>query len=131
MVPLAIYPPGFNLSNSLIYDPAVSHWVRGSNWVRGASGTGIASSHKLHAVPLRALQPDSTGTALILNADKDKFARSEGFDKNNWPGVTTAVWGAEPFWKEPRKTSQSQEGRYSGQLNTKEPQHREDKDTAP
>src|ERR1051326_7963188 len=78
IAPLALYPPGFDQASLLIYDPAVARWVKG-----GSSGTGIVSSHKLHAVPLRAFQPDFAGTALILNADKDKLARSEGFDKNN------------------------------------------------
>ena len=65
-----------------------------------ATGTAVLGSQKLHAVPLRAFQPDAEGTALILNADKDKLARSEGFDKNNWPAVGTTTLGAEPFWKE-------------------------------
>jgi hypothetical protein len=34
IVPLAIYPPGFDLSGFLIYDPAVSDWVSGANYVR-------------------------------------------------------------------------------------------------
>ena len=39
-----------------------------------ASKTGLFNAQKLHAVPLRAFQPDADGTSLILNADKDKFA---------------------------------------------------------
>ena len=73
------------------------------------SAPGLLSSPKLHAVPLRAFQPDATGTSLILNADKDKLARAEGFDKNNWPAMTQAAWGAEPFWKDAQATSTSPE----------------------
>ena len=36
IVPLAIYPPGFDLSGFLIYDPAVSDWVSGSAYTRPA-----------------------------------------------------------------------------------------------
>ena len=64
------------------------------------SESGILSAEKLHAVPLRAFQPSDDGTYLILNADKDKLAHAEGFDKNNWPSVTSPSWGAQPFWQE-------------------------------
>jgi sporulation protein YlmC with PRC-barrel domain len=65
------------------------------------SGAGLLNPQKLHAVPLRAFQADADGKTLILNADRQKLVQSEGFDKNNWPGVTTTAWGAEPFWKDP------------------------------
>ena len=89
------------------------------------SETGLFSSSKLHAVPLRAFQPDATGTSLILNADKAKLDSSESFDKNNWPAVTTATWGAEPFWKDAPGSSGAPEGRDMGQQNTKEQQDKE------
>lgn len=34
IVPLALYPPGFDLSNFLIYDPVVSDWVSGATYDR-------------------------------------------------------------------------------------------------
>jgi hypothetical protein len=34
IVPLALYPPGFDLSDLLIYDPAVAEWVSGATYVR-------------------------------------------------------------------------------------------------
>jgi sporulation protein YlmC with PRC-barrel domain len=69
------------------------------------TGTGAFSTQKLHAVPLRAFQTDAEGTSLILNADKQKAAQAEGFDKNNWPAMNSAAWGAEPFWKESEGTT--------------------------
>jgi sporulation protein YlmC with PRC-barrel domain len=61
---------------------------------------GVLSAQKFHAVPLRAFQPDAEGTGLILNADKTRLESSAGFDKDNWPGVGSSTWGAEPFWKD-------------------------------
>lgn len=85
-----------------------------------ASEVGLLSAGKLHAVPLRAFQPDAEGKALILNADKAKLDRSDGFAKDNWPAVTTATWGAEPFWQDAQGDSNSQEGRDLEQLKLKE-----------
>ena len=65
-----------------------------------ATDSGILQSEKLHAVPLRAFQCAADGSSVILNADKDKLTRSEGFDKNNWPSLGTTAWGAEPFWRD-------------------------------
>lgn len=59
---------------------------------------------KLHAVPLRAFQANPDGEGIILNADKEKLARAEGFDKNHWPSISNPSWGAEPFWQETRGT---------------------------
>jgi len=48
IVPLAIYPPGFDLSGLLIYDPVVSEWVSGSTYVRPApSLNGPNASHPM------------------------------------------------------------------------------------
>ena len=75
-----------------------------------ANKTGLFGAQKLHAVPLQAFQPDADGTSLILNADKDKFERSAGFDKDNWPAMSSAAWGAEPMWKDYQGTNSSQSG---------------------
>ena len=87
------------------------------------SETGLFSAAKLHAVPLRAFQPDAAGTSLILNADKDKLARSEAFTKDNWPAAGTAAWGAEPFWKDTQGNSGSLEGHDLDQQNNQERQY--------
>lgn len=36
IVPLALYPPGFDLSDFLIFDPATSDWLKGKGYVREA-----------------------------------------------------------------------------------------------
>ncbi len=36
VVPLALYPPGFDLSRFLIYDPAVGDWLSGATYIRPA-----------------------------------------------------------------------------------------------
>lgn len=77
------------------------------------SGAGILNARKLHAVPLRAFQPDAAGTSLILNTDKAKLDSSQGFANNNWPSTATGTWGAEPS---------SQDGRDLNQQKIKEQQ---------
>jgi hypothetical protein len=37
LLPVSIYPPGFDFSNFLIYDPAVSDWIKGSEFSRPQS----------------------------------------------------------------------------------------------
>lgn len=70
-----------------------------------STSSGILSSEKLHAVPLRAFQVDSDGTSVTLNSDKDKLTTAESFDKNNWPSMNNTTWGAEPFWKDRQSTN--------------------------
>lgn len=72
---------------------------------------GVLSAQKLHAVPLRAFQPDTEGTSLILNADKAQLDRAAGFGTDNWPAVTAPAWGAQPFWKNAQGTNDSSEQR--------------------
>jgi sporulation protein YlmC with PRC-barrel domain len=60
---------------------------------------------KYLAVPLAALQPSADGARLILNADKDKVAQAQGFDRDDWPSVTNPVWGAQPFWQPAQKAA--------------------------
>jgi sporulation protein YlmC with PRC-barrel domain len=74
------------------------------------SGAGTLNPQKLHAVPLGAFEADTDGKTLILNVDRQKLVQSPGFDKSNWPGLTTAVWGAEPFWKDVWGRTHSLEG---------------------
>jgi sporulation protein YlmC with PRC-barrel domain len=56
-----------------------------------------AGPDKYLAIPLAAFQPSSDGQYLILNADKQKIAQAIGFDKNDWPSLNSAAWGAQPF----------------------------------
>jgi sporulation protein YlmC with PRC-barrel domain len=59
----------------------------------------IFSTPKYLAIPLSAFQPSADGDRLILNADKDKVAQAQGFDRNSWPAMNNAAWGAQPFWQ--------------------------------
>jgi sporulation protein YlmC with PRC-barrel domain len=56
-------------------------------------------NEKLLAVPLTALTASADQKHLILNADKSKVETAMGFDKNNWPSVSSPSWGAEPVWQ--------------------------------
>jgi len=129
LVPLMLYPPGFDLDEFIIYDPAVPHLVSGRNamsyWTSDSGEPRLASSPKLHAVPILAFRADSTGTSVVLNANKDNLERSEGFAQDNWPSVTTTAWGAEPFWKTPERTFDVQERNNLDQQKIKAQQSRE------
>lgn len=65
----------------------------------------LFSTPKYIAVPLSAFRPNADGTRLILNADKDRVAQAQGFDRNNWPSASSPSWGAQPFWQQPSSTS--------------------------
>ena len=64
-----------------------------------ASKAMLGINEKLLAVPLAALTASSDQKYLILNADKSKVETAAGFDKDNWPSVSSPSWGAEPFWQ--------------------------------
>ena len=55
----------------------------------------LFANNKYIALPLASLKPSADGTRLILNADKDKIAQAQGFDRNNWPSINTPAWGAQ------------------------------------
>ena len=59
----------------------------------------LFATPKYLAVPLAAFRPSDDNSLLILNADKDKVAQAQGFDRDNWPSVSNPVWGAQPFWQ--------------------------------
>ena len=92
------------------------------------SGAGTLNPQKLHAVPLGAFQPDADGKTLLLNVDRQKLVQSPGLGKNNWPGLTTAVWGAEPFWKDPWGKTHSLEGTDADQRRLQEQKDKDYKD---
>ena len=68
---------------------------------------------KMHAVPARAFQASPDGSSIVLNADKSKLTRAEGFDRNNWPSMTNPSWGAEPFWE--GTSDQDRQGQFRDQ----------------
>ena len=59
----------------------------------------LGINEKLLAVPLNAFTLSPDEKYLVLNADKAKVEAAAGIDKNNWPSVGNASWGAEAFWK--------------------------------
>jgi sporulation protein YlmC with PRC-barrel domain len=64
----------------------------------------LFATPKYLAVPLAALRSSSDGSRLSLNADKDKVAQAQGFDRDNWPSVINPAWGAQPFWQPQKGT---------------------------
>ena len=64
-------------------------------------GHEVFSKGKYLAIPLSAFRPSPDGRHLILNADKDKVAQAQGFDRNNFPPANNPSWGAQPFWENP------------------------------
>jgi hypothetical protein len=63
--------------------------------------------NKLFAIPWSALELNTDEHKFILNVDKDKLETAEGFDKNNWPDMTSPEWGSRiyshygyrPYWE--------------------------------
>ncbi|SFD84442.1 PRC-barrel domain-containing protein [Nitrosomonas sp. Nm166] len=45
--------------------------------------------NKLFGVPWSALKLDAEKKHFVLNMDKDRLNYMQGFDKNNWPDITT------------------------------------------
>jgi len=91
-------------------------------------GAGTLNPQQLHAVPLGAFQADASGKTLILNVDRQKLVQSQSLDKNNWPGLTTAVWGAEPFWKDVWGSTHSLDGTDAEQRRLQEQKEKDYKD---
>lgn len=73
-------------------------------------GGFLGMGNKLFAVPWSALKLDEDKKHFILDVDKKKLENAPGFDKDNWPDMADATWGAHifsyygavPYW-EPRK----------------------------
>jgi sporulation protein YlmC with PRC-barrel domain len=63
----------------------------------------LFATPKYLAVPLTAMRVSPAGSHLILNAEKDKVAQAQGFDRDNWPSVISPAWGAQPFWQPAQK----------------------------
>lgn len=49
---------------------------------------------KLFAIPWSALRVDTNEKRLVLNVNKDKLEKAEGFDKDNWPDFADQTWGS-------------------------------------
>src|SRR5882724_10325968 len=69
-LPLVIYPPGFDISGMLVYDPRISDWVFGSQYVRPTplmsySRAGSLMTGDLDPSGGGGDSPDSGGTATV------------------------------------------------------------------
>lgn len=69
-------------------------------------GGFMGLGNKLFAIPWGSLSLDEENKRFILNVDKERLKKAEGFDKNNWPDISNAEWRAknysyydvEPYW---------------------------------
>jgi sporulation protein YlmC with PRC-barrel domain/hemerythrin-like domain-containing protein len=70
-------------------------------------GGFLGLGDKLFAVPWKALHTDPERRDFILDVDKDQLKNAPGFDKNNWPDMTSPEWGESihtyygqvPYWR--------------------------------
>ena len=60
-----------------------------------STGGVLGIGDKLVAIPTSAFQTSTDEKFLVLNADKQKLETTPGFDKNNWPAMPSASWGAD------------------------------------
>jgi sporulation protein YlmC with PRC-barrel domain len=62
---------------------------------------------KLFAVPWKAMTVDMDRHCFLLNVPKDRLKNAPGFDKDNWPDITSTEWstqinsfyGTKPYWE--------------------------------
>lgn len=72
-----------------------------------ASGGFLGMGNKLFALPMSALELDIKNQCFRLDAEKENFEESEGFDKDNWPNMADSRWEqkthdrfeAKPYWE--------------------------------
>lgn len=73
-------------------------------------GGVMGMGDKLFAIPWQALSVDEENKRVILDVDKDTLKKAEGFDKNNWPDLSSeevmeryySFYQVEPYWQESR-----------------------------
>jgi sporulation protein YlmC with PRC-barrel domain len=58
-------------------------------------GGFLGIGDKLFAVPLEAMQVDTTEERLILHESKERLENAPGFDKDNWPANPDPKWHTE------------------------------------
>jgi PRC-barrel domain len=61
-----------------------------------AYGGALTLGEKLFAIPWQALQQSSGLGTFTLNVDEKTLQQAPGFDKEHWPTVADARWGAAP-----------------------------------
>ncbi len=70
-------------------------------------GGFLGMGDKLFAVPWSALTLDTENKCFILNVDKETLKKAPGFDKDNWPDMTSPEFGTgvysfykvTPYWE--------------------------------
>jgi hypothetical protein len=58
-----------------------------------AAGGILGIGEKLLAVPWYALEPDRDARCLRLSIDKESLKEAPGFDKDDWPDMSSLSWG--------------------------------------
>jgi sporulation protein YlmC with PRC-barrel domain len=70
-------------------------------------GGFLGMGDKLFAIPWQAFSVDEANQRMVLNVDRERLERAEGFDPNNWPDTADEAWGRrihkhygyEPYWE--------------------------------
>ncbi len=76
------------------------------SYVVMTSGGFLGMGNKLFAIPMSALSVDRDNQCLRMNASRETFEASEGFDKEHWPDFANRSWeekthqryDATPYW---------------------------------
>jgi sporulation protein YlmC with PRC-barrel domain len=71
-----------------------------------SSGGFLGLGDKLFAIPWSALTLDADRHCFVLDADKERFEKAPGFDKDHWPSMADDRWahevhdfyGVTPYW---------------------------------
>ena len=75
-------------------------------------GGFLGMGDKLFAIPWSALTLDADRHCFILDADKERFEKAPGFDKDHWPSMADPTWansvhayyGVRPYWDQSGST---------------------------
>lgn len=88
---------------NIVIDPQSGRAIYGVLSFGGFLGMG----DKLFAIPWNSIQLPGDAKHVVLNIEKDRLKKAEGFDKDHWPNMADTRWatethryyGAEPYWQ--------------------------------
>lgn len=71
-------------------------------------GGFLGMGDKLFAIPWSALTLDADRHCFVLDADRERFEKAPGFDKDHWPSMADNSWAAQvhdfygvrPYWSD-------------------------------
>lgn len=71
-------------------------------------GGFLGLGDKLFAIPWSALTLDADRHCFVLDADRERFEKAPGFDKDHWPAMADNGWasgvhdfyGVRPYWSD-------------------------------